>query len=116
MSQWIVVRAYSTSGPFVVERAQSGVVNWTKADHRGVFSSKKEAASEARIANAQDWIREAIRSNLDATQKEKDSLAEIFVVEGFGGREDRVRTFAQAERLVSERFAWLRGQKEEGFR
>lgn len=61
------------------------------------------------------WIFQAIVS-IDATEKEKQALSEIFHVEGFGSDEDYVMSFKDAQRLAVEKLAWLRDQIEEGFR
>ena len=62
-----------------------------------------------------DWIYEAI-DTIDATHKEKEGLKDLFHVEGFGGAEDQVMSFKDAQRLASDKMVWLRDQIEEGFR
>jgi hypothetical protein len=61
-------------------------------------------------------INDAIAVLAHASAEEKEALAEIFDVEGFGGREDRVRDATSAQALANERLAWLREQREEGLR
>lgn len=46
----------------------------------------------------------------------REALAEIYVIEGFGGRENDVHSRADAEALVAERLEWLRDQRAEGRR
>ena len=48
---YIVVRAGSTSGPFIVVRAEANVLQWTKAHHLGLYSTKRGAEQVAREAN-----------------------------------------------------------------
>jgi len=61
-------------------------------------------------------IHNAIAALEHASADEKEALAEILHVEGFGGREDRVSDTASAQALANERLAWLREQREEGLR
>lgn len=48
---YVVVRMNSTSGAFVVERAQQNVLSWSKADIAGIYSNKKDAEKEAKRLN-----------------------------------------------------------------
>jgi hypothetical protein len=61
------------------------------------------------------WINDAIET-VDGSREEMDALKEIFDVEGFGGEEDFVMNFKDAQRLATEKLEWLRGQREEGLR
>lgn len=66
--------------------------------------------SDARAELAATLILQAI-DGLDCSDEEAADLLEIWNVEGFGGREERVTNERGAEELVAEMLDWARSER-----
>lgn len=56
--KYVIVRANSTSGPYIVERNSDAplALAWSKADIAGYASTRREAEQIAREENASDGV------------------------------------------------------------
>jgi hypothetical protein len=90
-----------------------GTIRFIKSAREKPYVSITDTDEQAKQQSR--WIFEAI-TTIDATEREKQALSDLFHVEGFGGAENEVMNFKDAQRLATDKLHWLRDQIEEGFR